>query len=50
MDKYKSIDLLILDDFCLDKMTATETRGFLELIDDRNTIKSSIIISQLSIY
>ena len=49
MNKYKSFDLLILDDFGLAKMTATETRDFLELIEDRNTIKSCIIISQLPI-
>ena len=49
MNKYKSFDLLILDDFGLAKMTATETRDFLELIEDRNKIKSSIIISQLPI-
>ena len=47
MNKYKSVDLLILDDFGLAKMTAAETRDFLELIEDRNTIKSCIIISQL---
>lgn len=49
MNKYKAFDLLILDDFGLVKMTATETRDFLELIEDRNTIKSCIIISQLPI-
>lgn len=49
MNKYKSVDLLILDDFGLAKMTAAETRNFLELIEDRNTIKSCIIISQLPI-
>lgn len=49
MNKYKSVDLLILDDFGLAKMTAAETRDFLELIEDRNTIKSCIIISQLPI-
>ena len=49
MNKYKSVDLLILDDFGLAKMTAAETRDFLELIKDRNTFKSCIIISQLPI-
>ena len=49
MNKYKNVDLLILDDFGLAKMTASETRDFLELIEDRNTIKSCIIISQLPI-
>ena len=49
MNKYKSFDLLILDDFGLAKMTATETRDFFELIEDRNTIKSCIIISHLPI-
>lgn len=49
MNKYKSVDLLILDDFGLAKMTAAETRDFLELIEDRNTIKLCIIISQLPI-
>lgn len=49
MNKYKMVDLLILDDFGLAKMTAAETRDFLELIEDRNTIKSCIIISQLPI-
>lgn len=49
MSKYKNLDLLILDDFGLAKMTAAETRDFLELIEDRNTIKSCIIVSQLPI-
>ncbi len=49
MNKYKNVDLLILDDFGLAKMTAADTRDFLELIVDRNTIKSCIIISQLPI-
>lgn len=49
MSKYKNLDLLILDDFGLSKMTAAETRDFLELIEDRNTIKSCIIVSQLPI-
>lgn len=49
MNKYKNVDLLILDDFGLSKMNAAETRDFLELIEDRNTIKSCIIISQLPI-
>jgi len=49
MNKYKNVDLLILDDFGLAKMTAAETRDFLELIEDRNNIKSCIIISQLPI-
>ena len=47
INKYKGVDLLILDDFGLAKMTSTETRDFLELIEDRNTIKSCIIISYL---
>lgn len=49
MNRYKRVDLLILDDFGLAKMTAAETRDFLELIEDRYTIKSCIIISQLPI-
>ena len=49
MNKYKNVDLLILDDFGLAKMTASATRDFLELIEDRNTIKSCIIVSQLPI-
>lgn len=49
MNRYKKVDLLILDDFGLAKMTAAETRDFLELIEDRNTIKSCMIISQLPI-
>ena len=47
MNKYKGVNLLILDDFGLAKMTAAETRDFLELIEDRNQIKPCIIISQL---
>ncbi|MBQ9900170.1 MAG: IS21-like element helper ATPase IstB [Acholeplasmatales bacterium] len=49
MNKYKRVDLLILDDFGLAKMTAAETRDFLELVEDRDNIKSCIIISQLPI-
>lgn len=47
MSKYKKVDLLILDDFGLVKMTAAETRDFLELIEDRYSLKSCMIISQL---
>ena len=49
MNKYKKADLLILDDFVLAKMTMFETRDFLELIEDGNTIKSCMIILQLPI-
>ncbi len=49
MNKYKRVDLLIIDDFGLAKLTAAETRDFLELIEDRNTIKSCLILSQLPI-
>jgi len=45
MNRYKNVDLLILDDFGLSKLNAAETRDFLELIEDRNTLKSCIIVS-----
>ena len=49
INELKEVEILILDDFGLAKMTAAETRDFLELIEDRNNIKSCIIISQLPI-
>lgn len=42
-------DVLILDDFGLAKLTDTERRDLLELIEDRQDRKSTIVTSQLEI-
>ena len=49
MRSLKKVDLLILDDFGMNKYTFEETKNLMELIEDRNESKSIIFISQLSI-
>ena len=42
-------DLLILDDWCLTPMTATQRRDLLEIIEERHTRRSTIATSQLPV-
>jgi DNA replication protein DnaC len=42
-------DLLILDDWGLDRLTQAQRRDFLEITEDRHTLKSLMITSQLPI-
>lgn len=43
------LDVLILDDFALAPVTATERNDLLELIDDRVGSRSTVITSQLPV-
>ena len=45
--KYLKIDLLILDDWGLERLSQEQRRDVLELIDDRHMAKSLLITSQL---
>ena len=47
--KLLKYDLLIVDDWGLERLTQEQRRDFLELIEDRHTLKSIIITSQLPI-
>jgi DNA replication protein DnaC len=48
--RLKAQDLIILDDFALEKFTPSESRDMLDIIDDRyNYKKSTIIASQLPV-
>jgi DNA replication protein DnaC len=47
MARIKNMDLLIIDDFGFSKLSVDETKDFLELIEDRNQVKSCMILSQI---
>lgn len=47
--KLKKINLLILDDFGVSPLKATEARDLLEIVEDRMNLSSTIITSQLEI-
>lgn len=47
--KLKKINLLILDDFGVSPLKATEARDLLEIVEDRMNIGSTIVTSQLKI-
>lgn len=49
MARIKNMDLLIIDDFGFSKLSVDETKDFLELIEDRNRVKSCVIMSQVPI-
>lgn len=49
MAQLAKIDVLILDDFGLNAFTAEGRRDLLEILDDRHTIKSTVVTSQLPI-
>lgn len=47
LKQLRKCDLLILDDWGLNKFNVSETVALTELIDDRNLRKSIIIVSQI---
>jgi DNA replication protein DnaC len=47
MRRLKKADLLIIDDLGLSNLSIQESRELLEVLEDRNKIKSTILISQL---
>jgi DNA replication protein DnaC len=47
MKRLKKSDLLIIDDLGLSNLSIQESRELLEVLEDRNKIKSTILISQL---
>lgn len=49
LQKLAKIKLLIIDDFGLNPLNEADRRDFLEVIEDRYTIRSTIIASQLPI-
>lgn len=49
MDRIKRTELLIIDDFGMSQMSLDETKDFLEIIEDRYQVSSTIILSQLPI-
>lgn len=49
MNNLKKTELLILDDFGMSPMSLDETKDFLEIIEDRYQVSSTIILSQLPI-
>ncbi len=49
MTRLAKIDVLILDDWGLAKMTAENRRDLLEILEDRHDSRSTIITSQLPI-
>jgi len=49
LDKISKIEILLLDDFGLEKLNETQRHDLLELIEDRYDLRSTIIITQLPI-
>ena len=49
INRIEKVDLLILDDFGLQQMDDQNRMAFLEIIEDRHDIKSTIINSQLPV-
>ncbi len=49
MNKLSKIKLLILDDFCITPMSDPERRDLLEVLEDRQSISSTIISTQVPI-
>ena len=49
LSELKKPELLVLDDFGLEGLQAGHCRDFLEVIDDRSPINSTILISQLPV-
>ena len=49
MKKYERADLLIMDDFLLNKMDNIERKLLVELIDSRHETKSTILASQIPV-
>lgn len=49
MDKLSKIKVLIIDDFCIAPMSDTERRDLLEVLEDRQSIASTIITTQVPV-
>ena len=49
MNKLAKIKVLIIDDFCIAPMSDPERRDLLEVLEDRQSISSTIIATQLPI-
>jgi DNA replication protein DnaC len=49
LTKLARVDVLLIDDWGLDALTAQDRRDVLELLDDRHSTRSTIITSQLPI-
>lgn len=49
LERIKKTEVLILDDFGMSPMSLEETKDFLEIIEDRYQVNSTIILSQLPI-
>lgn len=49
MKSFSKVDLLILDDWGLSKLNCQERRDFLEIMEDRYDLKSTILTSQIPV-
>ena len=49
MNKLSKIKVLIIDDFCIAPMSDPERRDLLEVLEDRQSISSTIIATQVPI-
>ena len=49
MNKLSKIKLLIIDDFCIAPMNDADRRDFLEVLEDRQSISSTIIATQVPV-
>lgn len=49
MNKLSKIKLLIIDDFCIAPMNDTDRRDLLEVLEDRQSISSTIIATQVPV-
>lgn len=49
LSQLAKMDLLILDDFGLEALQATDRKDLLEIIEDRHKLKSTLITSQLAV-
>jgi DNA replication protein DnaC len=49
MNKLSKIKILIIDDFCIAPMTDPERRDLLEVLEDRQSISSTIIATQVPV-
>jgi DNA replication protein DnaC len=49
LDRFRRVDLLVVDDWAMAPMTDTERRDFLEICDARYQTRSTLLTSQLPI-
>jgi DNA replication protein DnaC len=49
MDKLSKIKVLVIDDFCIAPMSDAERRDLLEVLEDRQSISSTIIATQVPV-